>query len=107
MPGWKRDVGRRIDALIERHVPRVRKALRWNSPFYGIEGRGWLLGLNCVAKYVKVAPFRGSEPRPFPPVASKQPLVRCIHVHEHDELDEELVASWIRQAAELPGADCI
>ena len=103
MPGWKRDVGRRLDALIVRTVPDVRKAVRWNSPFYGIEGQGWFLNLHCFTKYVKVAFFRGTSLRPLPPVESKDPDARYFHIHEDDQLDEELVASWIRQASELPG----
>ena len=106
MPGWKRDVGRRLDALIVRTVPDVRKAVRWNSPFYGIEGQGWFLGFHCITKYVKVAFFRGTSLRPLPPVESKQKDVRYFHIHEDDQLDEELVASWIRQASELPGENC-
>jgi hypothetical protein len=106
MPGWKRDVGRRLDALIGRTVPDVRKAVKWNSPFYGIEGRGWFLGVHCITKYVKVAFFRGASLRPLPPVESKQKDVRYFHIHEGDQFDEELVASWIRQASELPGENC-
>ena len=106
MPGWKRAVGRRLDALIVRTVPNVRKAVRWNSPFYGIEGRGWFLGVHCITKYVKVAFFRGTSLRPMPPVESKQKNVRYFHIHEADQLDEELVGSWIRQVAELPGENC-
>ncbi len=106
MPGWKRDVGRRLDALIVRTVPNVRKAVRWNSPFYGIEGQGWFLGVHCMTKYVKVALFRGTSLRPVPPVESKNEGTRYFHIHESDQLDEELVASWIRQASELPGEDC-
>jgi len=106
MPGWKRDVGRRLDALIVRTVPGVRKAVRWNSPFYGVEGRGWFLGVHCITKYVKVAFFRGTLLRPMPPVASKQKFVRYLHVHEDDRLDEALVANWIRQASEQPGEAC-
>ena len=103
MPGWKRDVGRRLDASIVRTVPDVRKAVRWNSPFYGIEGQGWFLGFHCCAKYVKVAFFRGASLRPLPPGASKQPNVRYLDIHEDDQLDEKLLADWIRQAAALPG----
>lgn len=106
MPGWKRDVGRRLDALIVRTVPNVRKAVRWNSPFYGIEGQGWFLGIHCLTKYVKVAFFRGMSLRPLPPVESKQKEVRYLHIHEGDQLNEKLVASWIRQASELPGENC-
>jgi hypothetical protein len=103
MPGWKRDVGRRLDALIVRTVPGVRKAVKWNTPFYGIEDQGWFLGFHCMTKYIKVAFFRGTSLRPVPPVESKQKEVRYLHIHEDEQIDEELVASWIRQAAELPG----
>jgi hypothetical protein len=103
MPGWKRDVGRRLDGLIERTVPDVRKAVRWNSPFYGIEGQGWFLSFHCYTKYVKVAFFRGASLRPVPPGESKDKNVRYLDIHEDDQLDEELVTSWIRQASELPG----
>ena len=106
MPGWKRDVGRRLDALVVSTVPGVRKAVRWNSPFYGVEGQGWFLGFHCITKYVKVAFFRGAALRPVPPVASKQKDVRYLHIHEGDRIDEELVASWIKQASELPGERC-
>lgn len=103
MPGWKRDVGRRLDALIVRTVPSVRKAVRWNSPFYGIEGQGWFLAFHCFTNYLKVTFLRGTSLRPLPPVESKDPNTRYFHIHEDDQLDEELVASWIRQASELPG----
>lgn len=106
MPGWKRDFGRRLDALITRTVPGVRKAVRWNTPFYGVEGRGWFLGVHCITKYVKVAFFRGTSLRPIPPVESKQKEVRYFHLHEGDPFDEALVAGWVRQAAELPGEKC-
>ena len=103
MPGWKRDVGRRLDALIVRTVPGVCKAVKWNTPFYGIEGQGWFLGFHCLTSYVKVAFFRGTSLRPVPPGESKQKDVRYLHIHEDDQLDEKLVASWITQASELPG----
>jgi hypothetical protein len=103
MPGWKRDVGRRLDALIVRTVPDVHKAVRWNSPFYGVEGQGWFLNFHCFTKYVKVAFFRGTSLRPLPPGESKNKDARYLDIHEHDRLDQELLASWIRQAAELPG----
>ena len=103
MPGWKRDVGRRLDALIVRTVPGVRKAVKWNSPLYGVEGQGWFLGIHCMAKYVKVAFFRGTSLRPVPPGKSKSKDTRYLNVHENDQLDEELMASWIKQAAALPG----
>lgn len=103
MPGWKRDVGRHLDALIVRTVPDVRKAVRWNSPFYGVEGQGWFLSYHCFAKYVKVAFFRGASLRPVPPVKSKDETTRYLHIHEDGELDEGLVAGWVEQASELPG----
>jgi hypothetical protein len=103
MPGWKSDAGRRLDALIVRTVPGVRKAVKWNSPLYGVEGQGWFLGIHCFTKYIKVAFFRGAALRPMPPVESKDKDTRYFHIHEHDRLDEELVASWIRQASALPG----
>lgn len=105
MPGWKRDVGHRLDTLIVRTVPRVRKAVRWNSPFYGIEGRGWFLNMHCITKYIKVAFFNGTALRPVPPVESKHKGVRYFHIYEGDRFDEKLVAGWIRQASRLPGAD--
>jgi hypothetical protein len=103
MPGWKRDVGQRLDALIVRTVPNVRKAVRWNSPFYGIEGQGWFLAFHCLTKYVKVTFFRGTSLRPRPPGESRSVDTRYLHIREHDALDQELVASWIRQASALPG----
>ena len=103
MPGWKRDVGRRLDALIVDTVPDVSKAVRWNSPFYGIDGEGWFLSFHCFTKYVKVTFFRGTSLRPLPPGGSKNKDTRYLDIHEDDELDQELVASWIRQASELPG----
>ena len=102
-PGWKQDVVRRLDALITRTVPEVRKAVKWNSPLYGIEGRGWFLGLHGFTKYVKVTFFRGASLHPRPPGGSKQPEVRHLDIREEDALDEELLASWIRQASEQPG----
>jgi hypothetical protein len=104
MPGWKRDVGRLLDALIVRTVPGVHKAVKWNSPFYGVEDQGgWFLSFHCFTKYIKVTFFRGTSLRPLPPVESKDKDVRYFHIHEDERLDEELVASWIRQASELPG----
>ena len=93
MPGWKRDVGRRLDALIVRTVPDVRKAVKWNSPFYGIEGQGWFLNFHCFTKYVKVAFFRGTSLRPLPPGESKHKEVRYLDIHEDDQLDEEQMAN--------------
>ena len=106
MPGWKRDVGRCLDALIVHTVPNVRKAVRWNSPFYGIEGQGWFLSYHCFMKYVKVSFLNGASLRPLPPVESKHEDVRYFHIHEDDPLDEVLVADWVRQASELPGETC-
>ena len=103
MPGWKRDVGRRLDRLISKTVPGVRKAVKWNTPFYGVEGQGWFLGYHCLTKYVKVAFFRGTALKPMPPGTSKQKDVRYFDIHENTPLDEELLADWIRQAAKLPG----
>ena len=105
MPGWKRDAGRRLDRLIVRTVPNVRKAVRWNSPFYGVEGQGWFLNMHCLTNYIKVAFLRGSALRPMPPVESKKEDVRYFHIHEGDTLDEDQLASWIRQAAEIDGVD--
>ena len=103
MPGWKHDVGRRLDALIVRTVPNVRKAVRWNTPFYGIEGQGWFLGFHCITKYIKVAFFRGTSLRPLPPGESKHSQVRYLDIHEHDPLDEAQLAAWVKQASRLPG----
>ncbi|MFB3910357.1 MAG: DUF1801 domain-containing protein [Candidatus Eisenbacteria bacterium] len=103
MPGWKRDVGRRLDSLIERTVPGVKKAVKWNSPFYGIDGQGWFLNFHCFTKYVKVAFFRGTSLRPVPPGESKHEEVRYIDIHEDDDLDEARLAAWVKQASKLPG----
>ena len=103
MPGWKSDVGRRLDALIVRTVPGGRKAVEWNTPFYGIEGQGWFLGFHCFTKYVKVAFFRGTSLRPVPPDESKQKEVRYLDIHEDDQLDEAQLAAWVKQASQLPG----
>lgn len=105
MPGWKRETGRRLDRLIERTVPGVRKAVRWNSPFYGVEGQGWFLSFHVFTRYVKLAFFRGAKLHPLPPVESKDGNTRYLHIHEGEQFDEELLASWIRQAAKLPGWD--
>jgi hypothetical protein len=103
MPGWKRDIGRRLDALIARTVPGVRKAVKWNSPFYGIEGQGWFLNFHCFTNYIKVAFFRGASLRPVPPGASRQKDVRYLDIHEGDKLDEAQMANWVKQAAASPG----
>lgn len=103
MPGWKLDVGRRLDTLIARTVPNVQKAVKWNSPFYGVEGQGWFLSLHCFAKYIKVAFFRGTSLVPVPPGESKNKDMRYLDIHEDDRFDEKLLESWIRQASALPG----
>jgi hypothetical protein len=103
MPGWKRLVGERLDSIIERSVPDVRKAVKWNSPTYGIQGQGFFLGLHVFTKYVKVAFFRGASLRPPPPGPSKSKDTRYLDIHEGDELDEVQFASWVKQAARLPG----
>ncbi len=102
MPGWKSDVGRRLDALMVRTVPGVHKAVKWNSPFYGIEDDGWFLSLHCFTRYIKVTFFRGTSLRPVPPGASKQKEVRYLDIHE-GEFDEAQFAAWVKQASELPG----
>jgi len=101
MPGWKRDLGKRLDALIARNVPDVRKAVRWNSPFYGIGGRGWFLSFHVFTRYVKVSFFRGASLRPVPPGGTGEDA-RWIDVHE-DDLDEVQMAAWVKRAAALPG----
>jgi hypothetical protein len=103
MPGWKSDIGRRLDALISGAVPGVRKAVKWNSPFYGVEDRSWFLSFHCFTKYIKVAFFRGSALRPIPPGKSKQEEVRYLDIHEHDLFDEAQIADWVKQASQLPG----
>ncbi|MFY0530049.1 DUF1801 domain-containing protein [Archangium gephyra] len=105
MPGWKRDLGKRLDALIVRNVPNVRKAVKWNSPLYGIEGQGWFLGLHVFTHYVKLAFFRGASLRPVPPGPSKDKDTRYLDIREDDELDEAQLAAWLKQAAALPGWD--
>jgi hypothetical protein len=103
MPGWKSEVGRRLDQLIVEAVPDVQKAVKWNSPFYGMEGEGWFLGIHCFAKYVKVAFFRGLSLKPLPPVESKSKDTRYFHIRENDRLDEAQFVSWVKQASRLPG----
>jgi hypothetical protein len=103
MPGWKSEVGRRIDALITRVVPDVRKAVKWNSPLYGVEEHVYFLGVHCLTKYVKVAFFEGALLRPLPPVTSAQPKVRYLHVHERDTINERQFTAWVKQASKLPG----
>jgi hypothetical protein len=102
MPGWKSDVGRRIDALVARNVPGVRKAVKWNSPFYGVDGRGWFLSFHVFTRYVKVTFFRGASLRPVPPGTSRDENARYVDVRE-GQLDEAQMATWVKQAAALPG----
>jgi hypothetical protein len=103
MPGWKREIGKRLDALITRNVPHVIKAVKWNSPFYGIEGKGWFLSFHVFTKYVKVGFFRGASLKPVPPGVSKDKNMRYLDIYEADKLDEKQIASWVEQAAVLPG----
>ncbi len=103
MPGWKRGLGKRLDALIERNVPNVRKAVKWNTPFYGIEGQGCFLAFHVFTHYVKVAFFRGTSLRPLPPGASKSKETRYLDIREGDPLDATQMARWVKQAAALPG----
>jgi hypothetical protein len=102
IPDWKRDVARRLDALVTRSVPHVHKAVKWNSPFYGFEGRGWFLSFHCFTKYVKVTFFRGTSLCPAPPGASKHKEVRHLDIRE-DGVDETQLEQWIKQASLLPG----
>ena len=101
MPGWKREIGKRLDALIVRNVPNVRKAVKWNSPMYGIEGQGWFLGFHVFTQYVKVSFFRGTSLQPVPPGGTGEDA-RWIDIHE-DDLGEAQMATWVKQAAALPG----
>lgn len=104
MPGWKRDVGKRLDDLVERTLPHVRKAVRWNQPFYGPDGEGWYLSFRCYTKYVQVQFLRGTSLDPMPPKASRHDEVRYLDIHEDDELDEDQLRSWLEQTSTLPGA---
>ena len=103
MPGWKQDVGRRLDDLVTRTVPHLRKAVKWNSPFYGVEGQGWFLSFHCFTRYVKLTFFNGASLDPLPPVESKDENVRYFHIHEGERIDEKQLTSWIEQAAAMPG----
>lgn len=102
MPGWKRDLGRRLDAIIVRTVPGVYKAVKWNSPFYGFEGQGWFLSFHCFTKYIKVTFFRGTSLQPVPVGKSKHPEVRYLDIYE-DQFDEAQFMAWVKQASQLPG----
>ncbi|MCZ7630778.1 MAG: DUF1801 domain-containing protein [Microthrixaceae bacterium] len=103
MPGWKQPIGRHLDDLIVAMVPQVRKAVRWNSPFYGVEDSGWFLSFHCFTNYVKLAFFRGADLEPPPPESSKDPSARYLHIHGHGIDDEAQLRDWIAQAAALPG----
>ncbi|ESY66826.1 MULTISPECIES: DUF1801 domain-containing protein [Mesorhizobium] len=103
MPGWKREVGERLDALIERAVPGEHKAVKWNSPFYGVEGEGWFLSFHCFTRYIKVAFFRGLSLDPVPPGESKSKDTRYLDIHEDDAFDEAQFSAWVKQASQLPG----
>ena len=103
MPGWKRDIGKRLDALVERTVPGVRKGVKWNSPFYGVEGKGWFLSFHVFSRYVKVTFFNGASLKPMPPGASKSKDVRYLDIHEDDDIDEKQMKAWLKQAAAVPG----
>jgi hypothetical protein len=103
LPGWKRDLGQRLDALVVRAVPHVRKAVKWNSPMYGIEGQGWFLAIHAFTRYLKLAFFRGASLQPVPPGPSKDKNTRYFDIHENNTLDEAQLARWVKQAAALPG----
>ena len=103
MPGWKQALGERLDEIITRTIPGVNKAVKWNSPFYGVEVGVWFLSFHCFAKYVKVAFFRGASLRPLPPGESKQEEVRYLDIREDDAFDEKQFAAWVKQASKLPG----
>ena len=103
MPGWKKDVGRRLDAIITRAAPHARKAVKWNSPFYGADGKGWFVSFHVFTKYVKVAFFNGASLKPMPPGPSKSDNTRYLDIHETDKLDEKQMAAWVKQAIKLPG----
>ncbi|HYD26794.1 DUF1801 domain-containing protein [Brevundimonas sp.] len=102
-PGWKGDAARRLDALIERTVPGVKKAVKWNTPLYAVEDGAWFMSFHAFDRYLKVAFFRGAALDPLPPVGSKQKDVRYLHIHEDDTMDEPRLTDWIRQASRLPG----
>jgi hypothetical protein len=102
MPGWKKNVGRKLDALISEAIPDVQKAIKWNTPFYGIDADGWFVAFHCLTKYIKVAFPQGTSLKPIPPEKSKQANVRYFHIFEGDEINEELFKSWVQQASRLP-----
>ncbi|MES2963514.1 MAG: DUF1801 domain-containing protein [Bdellovibrionota bacterium] len=102
-PGWKRDVVRRLDELIERAVPKVRKAVKWNSPFYGMANEGWFISYHCFTRYVKVTFFKGGSLRPLPPGVAKHEAVRYLDIYEEVPLDEKQFVKWVKQASKVPG----
>ena len=104
-PGWKKEAAARLDKLIEQTVPQLRKAVKWNSPFYGVEGKGWFLSFHIFTRYIKISFFRGADLSPLPPEGSKDPNTRYFHIYEDEQPDEKQLSSWIRQAADLPGWD--
>jgi hypothetical protein len=104
MPGWKAELGQRLDALIVRAVPDVRKAVKWNSPFYGVDGKGWFASFHVFTRYVKLTFFEGASLDPLPPGGTERSGEgRWIDIHEGDVLDEEQMTAWVKQAAALPG----
>jgi hypothetical protein len=103
IPDWKRDLAKHVDALVTRAVPGVRKAVKWNSPFYGVEGKGWFLSFHCITKYIKVAFFKGGSLKPLPLETSKQKDVRYLHIRQGEPIDEAQFTRWVKQAAKLPG----
>jgi hypothetical protein len=103
MPGWKSDVGRRLDALIERTLPDIKKAVKWNSPLYGMDGETWFLGIHCFNTYIKLAFFRGALLNPLPPIGSKSKEARYLHIAEDTDFDEAQFIDWLRQASRMPG----
>ena len=105
LPGWKRDVGQRLDALVVRLVPGVQKAVKWNTPLYGMPGQGWFLGVHAFTKYLKVTFFRGASLRPVPPGESKSQDTRYFHIRQDEPFDEAQLAAWVKQASQLPGED--
>ncbi|MGB3412809.1 MAG: DUF1801 domain-containing protein [Microthrixaceae bacterium] len=105
MPAWKGEIGRQLDDLVREVVPQARRAVRWNSPLYGIDGSGWFLSYHCFAKYVKVTWLNGGELNPPPPEKSKYEHVRYLHIAEDDRIDDKQIRDWLRQAAALSGED--
>ncbi|MFT3915579.1 MAG: DUF1801 domain-containing protein [Anaeromyxobacteraceae bacterium] len=103
VPGWKRELGAWVDGVVTRSVPGVKKAVKWNSPFYGVEGQGWFLSFHCFDRYLKVTFFKGAALQPLPPGASKQRDVRYLDLREHDARDEAQLSAWVKQAAAIPG----